>query len=125
MPDRLAWTVDVEAGTEALECPPMTLLTLVENAVRHGIDPAEDGGKIEVRLRLDDGRCVASVTDSGIGMQPTGGGLGTGLASLRERLQLAFGGDAGLELSEAEPHGVHARIWFPARPVPYGPRDIE
>jgi LytS/YehU family sensor histidine kinase len=48
-------------------------------------------------------------------MQPTSGGLGTGLASLRERLQLAFGGDAGLELSEVEPHGVHAMIWFPAR----------
>jgi hypothetical protein len=117
MPDRLAWTVDVDAGIETLECPPMSLLTLVENAVRHGIDPAEEGGRIDVRLRLDDGRCVASVTDSGIGMQPTGGGLGTGLASLRERLQLAFGGAAGLELSEAEPHGVHARIWFPARSV--------
>ncbi len=118
MPDRLAWTVDAEAGTETLECPPMSLLTLVENAVRHGVDPAEEGGRIDVRLRLDDGRCVASVTDSGIGMQPTGGGLGTGLASLRERLQLAFGADAGLELSEAEPHGVHATIWFPARSVP-------
>lgn len=115
MPDRLVWTLDVEPGTESLECPPMALLTLVENAVRHGIDPAEEGGRIDVRLRLDGSRCVASVADSGIGMQPTSGGLGTGLTSLRERLQLAFGADAGLELSEAEPHGVHAMIWFPAR----------
>jgi signal transduction histidine kinase len=115
MPDRLVWTLDIEAGTESLECPPMALLTLVENSVRHGIDPAEEGGRIDVRLRVDGGRCVASVADSGVGMQPTGGGLGTGLASLRERLQLAFGGDAGLELSEVEPHGVHALIWFPAR----------
>jgi signal transduction histidine kinase len=120
MPDRLVWTLDVEPGTESLDCPPMALLTLVENAVRHGIDPAEEGGRIEVRLHVDGDRCVASVTDSGIGMQPTSGGLGTGLASLRERLQLAFGGDAGLELSEVEPHGVRALIWFPAqrRPSP-------
>jgi signal transduction histidine kinase len=118
MPDRLVWTLDVEAGTEPLECPPMALLTLVENAVRHGIDPAEEGGRIDVRLRLDGSRCVASVADSGIGMQSTSGGLGTGLASLRERLQLAFGGEAGLELSEVEPHGVHAMIWFPARTLP-------
>lgn len=118
MPDRLVWTLDAEAGTESLECPPMALLTLVENAVRHGIDPAEEGGRIDVRLRLDGSRCVATVADSGIGMQPTSGGLGTGLASLRERLQLAFGGDAGLELSEVEPHGVHAMIWFPARSPP-------
>ena len=62
-------------------------------------------------------RVVATVrvSDTGRGLQPTGGGLGTGLSTLRERLQLAFGGDAHLRLTEVEPHGVCAEVDFPAR----------
>jgi LytS/YehU family sensor histidine kinase len=93
----------------------MTLLTLVENAVRHGIDPSELGGNIEIEARLQAGRCSLRVTDTGVGMQPMSPGLGTGLAALRERLQLAFGGDAQLSLSEIAPHGVRAELSFPAR----------
>ena len=55
------------------------------------------------------------VTDTGVGLQSTGDGLGTGLSTLRERLQLAFGGDAKLRLHEVEPHGVCAELEFPAR----------
>ncbi len=115
MPDRLRFAVEIDEATRDLECPPMTLLTLVENAVRHGIDPAEEGGRIEVRTRLRDGRCHATVLDTGVGLQATSAGLGTGLSSLRERLQLAFGGDAQLRLSEVPPHGVRAEVEFPAR----------
>lgn len=115
MPDRLRFAVEIDEATRDLECPPMTLLTLVENAVRHGIDPAEEGGRIEVRTRLRDGRCHATVLDTGVGLQATSAGLGTGLSSLRERLQLAFGGDAELRLSEVPPHGVRAEVEFPAR----------
>jgi LytS/YehU family sensor histidine kinase len=93
----------------------MTLLTLVENAVRHGIDPGEEGGRIDVDVWLRDGRCCVRVTDTGVGLQATGSGLGTGLSTLRERLQLAFGGDAQLRLTEVEPHGVSAELDFPAR----------
>ncbi|MEP6506376.1 MAG: ATP-binding protein, partial [Betaproteobacteria bacterium] len=86
-----------------------------ENAVRHGVDPGVDGGRIEVRIRrLDNGRCLAAVSDTGVGLQPTSRGLGTGLATLRERLQLAFDGRAELRLSEVQPHGVLAEIEFPA-----------
>ena len=53
-----------------------------------------------------------------MGLQPTGSGLGTGLSTLRERLQLAFGGDAQLRLTEVEPHGVCAELDFPARQEP-------
>ncbi len=52
------------------------------------------------------------------GLKPTGDGLGTGLSTLRERLQLAFGGDAQLRLTEIEPHGVCAELEFPARQEP-------
>jgi signal transduction histidine kinase len=128
MPDRLQYTVHAEPETLALRCPPMTLLTLVENAVHHGIDPSELGGRIEVDVELRDGRCRARVLDNGVGLPADPGpragapasrnaGLGTGLAMLRERLQLAFGGDARLRLSALQPHGVRAEIDFPAQPA--------
>jgi two-component sensor histidine kinase len=114
MPDRLKFDIHMEEGMAELQCPPMTLLTLVENAVRHGIDPSELGGSIRIEARLQAGRCTLRVTDTGVGMQPMSRGLGTGLAALRERLQLAFGGDAQLSLSELAPHGVRAELSFPA-----------
>jgi hypothetical protein len=115
MPDRLRFTLQIDAGASNIECPPMTLLTLVENAVRHGIDPSEVGGQIEVCVQLDAGRCVARVSDTGVGLKTLGRGLGTGLTALRERLQLAFSGDAALRLIEVSPHGVCAEVSFPAR----------
>jgi hypothetical protein len=114
MPDRLKFDIHMEEGMADLRCPPMTLLTLVENAVRHGIDPSELGGSIRIEVRLQAGRCTLRVTDTGVGLQPMSRGLGTGLAALRERLQLAFGGDAQLSLSEIAPHGVRAELSFPA-----------
>jgi signal transduction histidine kinase len=118
MPDRLQFTWNVDAAALELRCPPMTLLTLVENAVRHGIDPSEEGGRIEIQVQLKDGRCQVRVSDTGIGLQQTGNGPGTGLSTLRERLQLTFGGDAQLRLSSLEPHGVCAELEFPAQPSP-------
>jgi two-component sensor histidine kinase len=115
MPDRLKFEVLLDETLLDLECPPMTLLTLVENAVRHGIDPSETGGAITIQVRQESARCLASVTDTGIGLQAAGSGLGTGLASLRERLQLAFGTQAQLRLSEVVPHGVRAEVWLPVR----------
>jgi hypothetical protein len=116
MPDRLAFDVQAEPGLDLLPCPPTMLLTLVENAVRHGIDPSLDGGRIDVRVRhLANGRCLAEVRDTGVGLQPGSHGLGTGLSTLRERLALAFDGEAELRLSELSPHGMLAEIEFPAR----------
>jgi Histidine kinase len=115
MPDRLQFALRVDEAATALRCPPMTLLTLVENAVRHGIDPSEEGGRIDIDVRLQNGRCLVRVTDTGVGLQTIGNGLGTGLSTLRERLQLAFSGDAHLSLTELEPHGVRAELDFPAQ----------
>ncbi|HKQ14381.1 MAG TPA: histidine kinase [Steroidobacteraceae bacterium] len=116
IPDRLQFALHIEPAANSLQCPPMTLLTLVENAVRHGIDPREEGGRIDVDVWLRDGRCHVRVTDTGVGLQvEKSGGLGTGLSTLRERMQLAFGGDAQLRLTEVQPHGVCAEVEFPAR----------
>ena len=118
MPDRLQFTVHAEEAASGLRCPPTTVLTLVENAVRHGIDPSEDGGRIDVRVDVRNGRCHAQVCDTGVGLQQPGQGLGTGLATLLERLQLAFGGDAQLRLTELQPRGACAEVDFPAQGRP-------
>jgi signal transduction histidine kinase len=116
MPDRLQFSLHVdESAPLRLGCPPLTLLTLVENAVRHGIDPSEEGGRIDIHVGRRDGRCVVRVSDTGAGLRPSGNGLGTGLSTLRERLQLTFGGDAQLRVTDQRPHGVCAEVELPVR----------
>jgi LytS/YehU family sensor histidine kinase len=115
MPDRLQFELDAPEETLALRCPPMTLLTLVENAVRHGIDPSEVGGRIEIRARRRGDRCLVRVSDTGVGLRSQGEGLGTGLTTLRERLRMAFGEDVDLRVLAAEPQGVCAELDMPAR----------
>lgn len=114
MPDRLQFSVALPAELSALPFPAMALLTLVENAVRHGIDPSEAGGRIDVSAqRLADGALEVCVADTGVGMADTAA-LGTGLHNLRERLRAHFGDAARLELHEVVPHGLRARIFIPS-----------
>ncbi|HET9484863.1 MAG TPA: histidine kinase [Xanthomonadales bacterium] len=118
MPDRLQFSLHADDATLPLTCPPMTLLTLVENAVRHGIDPSEVGGRIDVQVSLRGDRCIARVTDTGVGLRESSDGLGTGIENLRERLKLAFGSDAQVRLAANVPRGVVAEAEFPARRTP-------
>ncbi len=118
MPDRLSFRIDAAPGTGTLPCPPMAVLTLVENAVRHGIDPAEEGGDIQVAVDVTDGMCRVRVEDGGLGLRPGTGGLGTGLSTLRQRLALTFGPRAGLSLVERETGGVSACLVWPVTAVP-------
>jgi len=119
MPDRLQFEVQADAGVDSLRCPPMALMTLVENAVRHGIDPCEDGGRIDIEVRRIGARCLVRVSDTGVGLgQGSGGaGPGTGLAALRERLHMSFGEQARMALVEQQPRGVRAELEFPAEGV--------
>lgn len=114
MPDRLRYDIRVDPSVMHARCPPTTVLTLVENAVRHGIDPAEDGGRIEVDIERRAQRCLIRVTDTGGGLHHAASGLGTGLITLRERLDLAFGaGGAHLRLASNAPRGTIAEIDMP------------
>jgi LytS/YehU family sensor histidine kinase len=116
MPDRLKFSIEVPADIAAREFLPMSVLTLVENAVRHGIDPSENGGRIEVSARHEpDGNVRLVVADTGAGMSPSAV-PGTGLATLESRLRGFFGAAGRLELHEARPHGLSAEIVFPSRP---------
>jgi signal transduction histidine kinase len=109
MPDRLAFAVHEAGAPASLPFPPMALLTLVENAVRHGIDASEDGGRIEVGADRDAHATRVWVTDTGKGLAEHAA-PGTGLSNLRERLAAFYSGKAELRMSEASPHGLKAEI---------------
>ncbi len=114
MPDRLQVRIAADPALSALPFPPMALLTLVENAIHHGIDPAEQGGEVEVgAAALVDGRVQLWVTDTGVGMSCTAAS-GTGLGNLRERLRAFFGDSAVLQWAAVDPHGLRAEIVVPA-----------
>jgi signal transduction histidine kinase len=115
MPDRLQVALSIDPQLHGLRVPPTTLLTLVENAVRHGIDPSEAGGRIEVGARRDvaTGRVHLWVADTGCGIDETHP-PGTGLANLRERLAATYGHRATLTLTGLSPHGVRAEIELPS-----------
>jgi sensor histidine kinase YesM len=114
MPDRLQYSVQSDPGLHELPFPAMALLTLVENAVRHGIDPGEEGGRIEVRVSRDGDRLRAQVLDTGVGLRAGfEAGAGTGLANLRERLRLQYGERASLLLGTVSPRGTVAEILAP------------
>jgi hypothetical protein len=117
MPDRMSYTLDVPAGLLPQRFPPMAWTTLVENAIRHGIDPAEDGGRVEVGARRDGNWVRAWVADTGVGLAETAR-EGTGLTNLRKRLQAFFGPQARLELSAVSPQGLRAELVFPADEAP-------
>ena len=115
MPDRLKFALHFEEPELALRCPPLTLLTLVENAVRPGIDPSAEGGRIDIHVERHGERCIVRVVDTGVGLGTSNGGLGTGLSTLRERLQLVFGGAAELRVRANAPRGVVAEVEIPAQ----------
>jgi hypothetical protein len=113
MPDRLQFELVSAPELNTIQFPPMALLTLVENAVRHGIDPSMTGGRIEAGSRLDaeTGKAVLWVADTGVGMPETAT-PGTGLANVCARLRALYGPDARLELHEQTPHGVRVELVF-------------
>lgn len=109
MGSRLDYEIDVPAALADRPFPPMMLITLVENALKHGIDPCCEAGRITVRAREEGGKLRYSVADTGLGIS-TQKGTGVGLANIRERLKALHGCDARLVLEENAPRGVVATI---------------
>jgi len=114
MGEYLAFSVDVPPELRDYPFPPMMLLTLAENAIKHGLAPSPDAGRIDVTARLDGRELVIAVADTGVGFGVAKtSGTGIGLANTRARLAALYGLEAQLALRTHEPRGVVAEIRIP------------
>lgn len=109
---RLEFEIDIPQALREAAMPPMMLLTLVENAIKHGIAPVPEGGSVRVSAAASDGELRLQVADSGQGFTKSSGG-GTGLANIRARLAGLYGRAAQFALTQNLPRGVIATIRLP------------
>ena len=109
---RLTVRIDVPERLGRSVVPPMMLLTLIENALKHGLAPLPDGGSITLAATESGGKLVMQVADTGRGLV-TGAGGGTGLANIRSRLKAMYGTAASLSLRHNRPRGLTAEIDLP------------
>ena len=118
--ERLRYALDIEPAAASVQLPPGVLLTLVENAVEHGVQPSLSGGEVSVQARvLEDGSLLLEVLDDGPGLAPqavvTEGSLG--LHNSRLRLHQAFGGRAALRLGNRAEGGCCAAVQLTAHRI--------
>lgn len=122
MEERLDASIEVPDGLLSAEFPAMMIQTLVENAIRHGLEPKAEGGQLRVRAEIVHGKLVVSVADTGVGFGAAAtAGTGVGLANIRERLQLLYGGQAGVTVAANQPSGTLVTVTVPYRTVGAGP----
>jgi signal transduction histidine kinase len=113
---RLRYDISAPDELRVLPLPPMLLQPLVENAIRHGLEPKLDGGAVRLKVgRTDNGRLELSVQDDGVGFGELTRGGGVGLSNLRERLATHFGRNAALAIEDALP-GTRVRLTVPLPP---------
>ena len=112
MEERIKFNVTVPAGLASAAFPPMMIQSLIENSIRHGLEPKPEGGVIILMAEVRDGELCVSVTDTGMGFSPNAG-AGIGLANIRERLQQLFGAKGALTMEPNSPAGTRAVISVP------------
>jgi signal transduction histidine kinase len=112
METRLRFAIDIPESLRSHPFPPMLLMSVVENAIKHGIEPHAEGGEVRLEAKQKGGSLVVSVTDSGRGFADHLG-QGMGLTNLRERLKALYGQRSQLTLEAIVPHGAKATIEIP------------
>ncbi len=118
MEERLSTEIAVPDGLLSAEFPPMMLQTLVENAIKHGLEPKAEGGHLRVAAEIVHGKLQMTVADTGLGFgKAATAGTGVGLANIRERLQLLYGTKATLTVAENQPSGVVVTITVPYKTI--------
>ncbi len=114
MEERLHTRIEVPDGLLSAEFPAMMIQTLVENAIKHGLEPKPEGGELVVRAAVVHGKLQVSVADTGLGFgRAATAGTGVGLANIRDRLQLLYGQRAQLSVTENAPSGTVVSISIP------------
>jgi len=112
MGSRLDVEIDVALALREHRIPPLSLATLVENAIKHGLSDLPEGGKLLIRAWVERDRLMVRVADTGVGLRASGG-TGTGLANLRVRLRGLYGEAGALILTANEPRGLAATLRIP------------
>jgi LytS/YehU family sensor histidine kinase len=120
MEGRLQPVVSVPEGLKSAVFPSMMLQTLVENAIKHGLEPKPEGGRLEIGAEIVDGQLAVHVLDTGMGFMPKAEG-GVGLANVRERLTALYNGRAELIISVPPAGGTCATIKLPYEIAPATP----
>lgn len=103
MGERLRFRLELPEALAQLGLPPMLLQPLVENALKHGLEPKVEGGEVKVSAREEHGWLVLEIADTGLG-HGSGGGTGVGLANVKERVAAAYEGRATV-VAGANPAG--------------------
>jgi Histidine kinase len=116
MGERLRVEIDVPTPLMQARVPPMTVLTLAENAVKHGLGPKGEGGTLRIEASLQGEVLEVAVCDDGVGLR-LGAGTGHGLSNTRSRLAAAYGSRAALEIGNRPAGGVRAALLLPFAPV--------
>lgn len=116
--ERLQYRVSCPPELASLPVPPLMLMVLVENAVKHGVEPRPGPVSIDVSARADGDTLLLAVDDDGAGPDNASGGTGVGLANLRARLQSMFDGGAAFTLSRTPAGVTEARLNLPLRCLP-------
>jgi len=118
MEERLTTDIAVPDGLLSAEFPPMMIQTLVENAIKHGLEPKAEGGHLRLAAEIVHGKLQVTVADTGLGFgKAATAGTGVGLANIRERLQLLYGPKASLTVAENQPGGTVVTITVPYKTV--------
>jgi hypothetical protein len=111
--ERLTYQLDCEAGLEGAAMPPLMLMSLVENAVQHGVEPVPGQVCVKLRASAANGTLRVLVIDDGALVAPSALGSGVGLANLRARLHAQFGGAAGFTLRIEAGKATQAELILP------------
>ena len=114
MEDRLQTSIHVPDGLLSAEFPSMMIQSLVENAIKHGLEPKPEGGQIDVRAEIVHGNLAVTVADTGLGFgRAETAGTGIGLANIRDRLKLLYGDRASMTVADNSPSGTVVTLTVP------------
>jgi sensor histidine kinase YesM len=113
MRERLKYRIDISADLQGIRIPPLIIQPLVENAVKHGLEPSISGGELVISGTREGSFVRITVSDSGLGINELSPGSGIGLENIKKRLGLVYGGRARLVFEENKPSGLKAVIELP------------